>query len=252
MTRFYPAFLHLEGRPCIVIGSGPVAEQKVVGLLHAGARVTVISPDPPRRLQDLASGGVIQIRRRAFEPGDLDGAFLAIVHSDDPEVRDRAWREAERRRVLINAVDDMPHCAFIAPAVYEQGDLTVAVSTAGKSPALAVRVRDRLADLLGPEYGALLDLVGDLRTEVTRRVPDASIRTALWYNIVDSDAVCESVRRGDLTAARTLIARLVSEAEQHAGASTHRGAPPAGGLPSSAGDAPERVSRPGTPGEAKP
>ncbi len=223
--RFYPVFLHLEGRPCVVIGTGAVAEQKVAGLLRAGARVTVIGPDPSPRLAHLAAGGAIQIRRRAYEAADLDGAFLAIVHSDDPAVRHRVWQEAERRRVLINAVDDMPHCAFIAPAIYEQGDLTVAVSTAGKSPALAVRVRNRIADLLGPEYGAFLDLLGDLRAEVTRRVPDASTRTALWYKVVDSDAIFDSVRRGDLTGARAQIARLVSEAEPPAAIATHGVAP---------------------------
>jgi siroheme synthase-like protein len=216
MTRFYPVFLHLDGRPCVVIGSGPVVEQKVVGLLRAGARVTVVSPDPPRRLAELAADGAIQIQRRTYEPSDLDGAFLAIVHSDDPTVRERVWRDAEHRGVLINAVDDMPHCAFIAPAVYEQRDLTVAVSTAGKSPALAVRVRNLVGDLLGPEYGALLDLLGDLRAEVARRVPDASIRAALWSRIVDSEAIFESVRRGDLAGARAQIARLMSEAEQPA------------------------------------
>jgi siroheme synthase-like protein len=213
MTRFYPVFLHLEGRPCVVIGSGPVVEQKVAGLLRAGASVTVISPDPSGPLMDLAAGGVIQIRRRQYEPSDLDGAFLAVVHSDDPEVRGRAWLDAERRRVLINAVDDMPHCTFIAPAIYEQGDLTVAVSTAGKSPALAVRVRNRVGEWLGPEYGALLDLLGDLRAEVAQRVPDASARAALWYQVVDSEAVFESVRHGDLTGARAQIAQLVSQVE---------------------------------------
>src|SRR5262249_5283054 len=157
---------HLEGRPCVVIGSGPVVAQKVAGLLRAGARVTLISPDPPRRLAELAADGVIQIRRRTYDPSDLDGAFLAIVHSEDPRVAARAWRDAAERGVLINAVDDMPHCAFIAPAVYEQRDLTVAVSTGGKSPALAVHVRNLIGRVLGPEYGALLDLLGDLRAEV--------------------------------------------------------------------------------------
>jgi siroheme synthase-like protein len=216
MTRFYPVFLHLEARPCVVIGSGPVVEQKVAGLLRAGARVTVISPDPSRPLMELAGGGIIQIRRRRYEPSDLDGAFLAVVHSDDPDVRDRVWRDAEPRRVLINAVDDMPHCTFIAPAIYEQGDLTVAVSTAGKSPALAVRVRNRVGEWLGPEYGALLHLLGDLRAEVALRVPDASARAALWYQVVDSEAIFESVRRGDLTGARARIGQLVSQVESRA------------------------------------
>ena len=216
MTRFYPVFLHLEGRPCVVVGSGTVVEQKVTGLLRAGAKVTVIGPDPSRPLIELAADGMIQIRGRPYEPSDLDGAFLAVVHSDDPGVRRRVWRDAERRRVLINAVDDMPHCMFIAPAIHEQGDLTVAVSTAGKSPALAVRVRNRVGELLGPEYGALLDLLGDLRAEVGRRVPDASARAALWYQVVDSEAIFESVRRGDLTDARARIAELVSRVESQA------------------------------------
>ena len=216
MTRFYPAFLHLDGRPCVVVGSGTVAEHKVVDLLHAGAHVTVISLDPSSRLEELAADSTIKLCRRGYEPGDLDAAFLAIVHGDDPDLRDRVWREAERSKVLINTVDDMPHCAFIAPAVYAQGDLTVAVSTAGKSPALAVRVRNRVASLLGPEYGALLDVLGDLRAEVSRRVPDPLTRTALWYTIVDSEAVFEPVRRGDLAGARAQIAQLVSEAEQRA------------------------------------
>jgi precorrin-2 dehydrogenase / sirohydrochlorin ferrochelatase len=220
MTRFYPVFLRLEGRACVVIGSGPVAEQKVAGLLRAGARVTVISPDPSRALMDLAADGVIQIRRRDYDPSDLDGAFLAIVHSDDPDVRRRAWLDAEQRMVLINAVDDMPRCTFIAPAIYEQGDLTVAVSTAGKSPALAVRVRTLVGDLLGPEYATLLDLMGDLRAEVALRVPDASARAALWYRIVDSEAIFESVRRGDLTGARAQIAQWVAQVESPAVDST--------------------------------
>ena len=213
MRRFYPVFLHLDGRPCVVVGSGPVVEQKVAGLLRAGARVTVVGPDPSGGLMNLAADGVIQIRPRDYEPSDLDGAFLAVVHSGDPEVRARAWRDAEHRRILINAVDDMPHCTFIAPAIHEQGHLTVAVSTAGKSPALAVRVRNLLRDLLGPEYGAVVDLLGDLRAEVALRVPDASARAALWYRIVDSEAVFESVRRGDLTGARAQIAQLVSQLE---------------------------------------
>lgn len=218
MTRFYPVFLHLEGRPCVVVGNGPVVEQKATALLRAGARVTVISPDPSRRLVELAADGIIQVYRRHYEPSDLDGAFLAVVHSDDPEVRARLWRDAEQRRVLINAVDDMPHCTFIAPAIYEQGDLTVAVSTAGKSPALAVRVRNRVGEVLGPEYGALLDLLGDLRAEVALRVPDASARAALWYQVVDSEEIFESVRRADLAGARARIAQLVSQVESRAAA----------------------------------
>src|SRR5207302_7933627 len=105
-----------------------------------------------------------------------------------------------------NAVDDLPHCSFIAPAIHRQGDVAVAISTAGKSPALAVRLRERIGRLIGPEYATLLELLGELRAELTRRVPDARIRTRLWYRIVDSDAI-EWVRRGDIAGARARIGR---------------------------------------------
>jgi siroheme synthase-like protein len=212
MTRFYPVFLHLEGRSCIVIGNGPVAEQKVIGLLGAGAHVTVVSPDPPPRLRELAADGAIELRQRGYEPGDLDGAFLAIVSVDDRAARHTVWQDAERQRVLINAVDDLPHCSFIAPSTYQQGDLAVAVSTAGKSPALAVCVRNRIGALLGPEYGTLLTWLGDLRADVAARIPDTPARTALWYRIVDSDAI-EFIQRGDLPGARRRLDQLIHDAE---------------------------------------
>jgi siroheme synthase-like protein len=227
VTRFYPVFLHLEDRSCLVIGGGPVAEQKVIGLLGAGARVTVVGADPTPRLRALAADGAIQIRQRAYEPGDLAGAFLVIVGVDDRTVRHTVWQDAHRRGVLINTIDDMPHCSFIAPAIYQQGDLSVAVSSAGKSPALAVRVRDRIGALLGPEYGTFLTWLGDLRAEIAARIPDTPARTALWYRIVDSD-VLEIIRRGDLPGARRRLDQLIGDAEAATSVSPpHRaGAPP--------------------------
>ncbi|HEV8304556.1 MAG TPA: siroheme synthase CysG [Gemmatimonadales bacterium] len=181
----YPAFLVLRERRCVVVGGGAVAEQKVTGLLEAGARVTVVSPAVSPRLDELAAAGAIAIRRRPYRRGDLAGAFLAIAATDDRAVNRHVWTEAEAAGVLLNAVDDAPHCSFVAPAVHRQGDLAVAVSTAGKSPALAVRLRDRIAGLVGPEYGALLDHLGDLRPEVARRIRDPRARTRFWYRLVD-------------------------------------------------------------------
>src|SRR5437762_2146162 len=213
VTHFYPAFLDLRGRRAVVVGGGVIAEQKVVRLLDAGARVTVISPTVSRRLDDLESAGTVTIGRRPYRPGDLAGACLAIAATDDRAVNRAVWAEAEARGVLLNAVDDLPHCSFIAPAIHRQGDVAVAISTAGKSPALAVRLRERIGRLIGPEYATLLELLGELRAELTRRVPDARIRTRLWYRIVDSDAL-EWVRRGAIAGARARIGRLVEAAEE--------------------------------------
>jgi len=207
---FYPVFLNLRGRRAVVVGGGAVAEQKVLGLLDAGAHVTVVSGETTPRLEDLAAQGAIEVRRRAYRSGDLAGAWLAIAATDDRAVNAAAWAEAERAGIPLNAVDDLDHCSFIAPAIHRESDITVAVSTAGKSPALAVRLRDRIANLIGPAEARLCDLLGELRPELAARVPDARARTKLWYRIVDSDVI-EFVRRGDLPGARRRIEELVRD-----------------------------------------
>lgn len=213
MTTFYPIYLNLEARPCIVIGGGTAAEQKVTGLLEAGARVTVVSARATRRLEDLAAQGVIHLERRTYQPGDLEGMFLAIAASEDRALNRAIWKEAEQRSIPVNAVDDLPHCTFIAPAIYRQGDLTVAISTGGKSPALAVRLRERIAALIGPEFAVFLDLLGHMRAEVAARVPGFAARTTLWYRMVDSDAL-ELIRRGDVEEARQRMRDLLDEAQR--------------------------------------
>jgi len=210
-ARWYPVSLDLAGREAVVVGGGAAAEQKVLALLDAGARVTVISPRPTPRLRELAAQARIRLLRRSYARGDLRGAFLAIAAPEDRAVTRAVWEEAEEGRVLLNAVDDLPHCHFIAPAVHRQGDLTVAVSTGGKSPALGVRVRNRLRALLGPEYAAFLELLGELRAEVAAREPDPARRAALWYRLVDSEAL-ERLRRGDADGARRCLASLLEAA----------------------------------------
>jgi len=209
-VTFYPVFLNLRGRRAVVIGGGAVAEQKVLGLLSAGAHVTVVSPETTPRLAELAAAGGIDLRRRPYRSGDLAGAWLAIAGTDDRAANAQVWAEAEREGVLLNAVDDLDHCSFIAPAIHREGAITVAVSTSGKSPALAARLRQRVARLVGPAEARLCELLGELRPELAARVPDSHVRTALWYCIVDSDVI-EFVRRGDMEGARGRIDELVSE-----------------------------------------
>ena len=208
---FYPVFLNLRGRRAVVIGGGAVAEQKVLGLLAAGAHVTVVSPETTPRLADLAAAGGIELRHRPYRAGDLAGAWLAIAGTDDREANAGVWAEAEREGVLLNAVDDLDHCSFIAPAIHREGDVTVAVSTSGKSPALAARLRQRVARLVGPTEARLCALLGELRPELAARVPDTHARTTLWYRIVDSDVI-DFVRRGDDEGAHRRIDELLDEA----------------------------------------
>ncbi len=206
----YPLFVDLRGRRCVVVGGGPMAEAKVAALLECGADVVVVSPEATQRLQAWAAQGHVRWEARPYRSGDLEGAWLVVCAPDDRRVNARVWEEAQARGVWMNAVDDPPHCSFIAPAVHRQGDLVVAVSTSGKAPALAVRLRDRFASQLGPEYAAFLELAGDLREELARRVPEFHRRRDLWYRIVDSD-VLDWLRAGQHHRARERVLELVEE-----------------------------------------
>lgn len=196
----YPVFLDLRGRPCTVIGDGHLAEEKVRGLLAVEAAVTVIAPALTPDLAALVEAGRVLHRPRGYQPGDLEGASLVISCGLTPETAEAIWQEAQRRNVLINTVDDVPRCGFIAPSIVRRGDLAIAISTGGKAPVLAVRLRQWLEAQLGDEYGRFLSLAGSVRAALARRRPDFATRRELWYRLVDSD-VLDLLRKGDETAA---------------------------------------------------
>ena len=145
MTTFYPVFLNLKGRRCIVIGGGKIAEGKVLKLIDSGAKIFVISPDATPAIRDAADRGAIEFNLRKYQVGDLEGAFLAIAATNDRVVNQVIFEEAENLGVLLNAVDDPARCSFIAPSIIERGPVTLAISTGGASPALARKLRETLA-----------------------------------------------------------------------------------------------------------
>lgn len=208
MTTYYPIYVQLHEQPCIVIGGGKIAEGKVEGLLAAGAKVTIVSPDLTSALQTLVDENQVIYLARTYQQGDLDGAFIVICATDQADINHQVWQEASANRQLVNVVDDTPRCNFIAPAILRKGDLTVAISTGGKAPALAVRLKERLQEQLGPEYERFLELGGQLREPLARHIPDFETRKALWYKLVDSDML-EQLSRGDETAAIETISKTV-------------------------------------------
>ena len=191
----YPVFLDLRGRPCFVIGGCATAEEKVKALVAAGARVTVISPDLTTGLAGLAVEAKVDSIARRYRRGDLRNAFLVVVVSQPPSMTQAVWEETRGRNVLVNTLDDVPHCDFIAPSIVRRGDLAVAISTSGRAPALAVRLRQKLERELGPEHARFLEIAGMLRAPLARRWPDFETRKALWYRLVDSDVI-HLLRRG--------------------------------------------------------
>jgi siroheme synthase-like protein len=177
----------LQARQTVVVGGGNVAARKVEGLLAAGARVKVISPVFIPELQSLADSGVITCCQRRYQEGDLEGAFLAIAATDETEVNHAVWTEATRRGCLVNVVDDPEHSSFILPAVLQRGDISLAVSTGGSSPALARRLRERLEKIIGPEYETLALLMAELRPELLASFSRGNERLQAALRIVDSD-----------------------------------------------------------------
>ncbi len=184
----YPiGLIGLSNRRTVVVGGGSIASRKVRGLLTAGAHVTVISPDLNPELRRLAAAGRVTLVERAYRAGDLAGAFIVIGATDDPAVNEAVWQEAEERGCLVNVVDDPPHCNFILPAIVRRGPVSVSISTGGSSPALARRLRERLEALIGPEYGQLAALLGELRPELLARYKDEKARMQAAFRLVDSD-----------------------------------------------------------------
>ncbi len=205
---YYPLFLDLNDRPCVVIGGGRIAADKTHALLEARARVTVVAQDLIGSLADLAAVGRIKHAARLYQTGDLAGSVLAISATDDSAVNRLVWEEGRRSGVLVNVVDDVPLCDFIAPSVIRQGDLTVAISTSGKAPALAVRIRESLEEKFGREYARFLELAGAIRQSLAEKNPDFNARRTLWYRLVDSD-VLDLLRAGDEDAAYQKIEAIM-------------------------------------------
>src|ERR1035441_4453595 len=198
----FPIFLKLTGRLCTLIGAGHLAESKIESLLVAAARLTVIAPQASARIADLAASGDLTLHLRDYAPGDLAGQFLVVAATNVPAVNRAVFAEAESSGILINAVDDPPFCDFYFPSVVRRGDLQIAISTAGHSPALAQRLRKEINALLPLDTGDWLAELGNLRREVLQMGPLNEARTQLLHQLASRE-VCSY----DACPSRTLARR---------------------------------------------
>jgi len=189
MTLF-PAFLKLKDRPVLVVGGGAIATGKVPGLVQAGARVTVVSPKLTCQLADLVRNLEIDWLPKPFEPDDLNGKFLVVAATLLGDLNESVYREADKRNVLCNAVDDIDHCHFYYGSVVQRGDLQIAISTNGKSPALAQLLRKELEQQFGSEYAAWVDWLGAAREVLRAQSRDADT-TQRWLRLLASPQMLE-------------------------------------------------------------
>jgi siroheme synthase-like protein len=197
----FPIFVKLAGRLVVVIGGGHVAEGKIPGLLSAEARIRLVAPSITPQIAEWVRFGKIDWLPKEFGPADLDGAFLVIAATSAPGVNEAVFREAETHGLLCNAVDDIGHCHFYYGAVVQRGDLQIAISTNGKSPSLAQRLRKEFEAQFGPEYEVWLEWLGAAREDLRASSPSSDTAKKLLHEL----------------ATRPMFEQFVREAKRHPG-----------------------------------
>lgn len=211
MAFTFPVSLNLTGRCCLVLGGGPVAVAKAEALVDSAAQVVVFTPQPHERLRQLATRGIVRLHHRPHEAGDLRGAFLAIATGEDQVSNTRLWEEAEAHGVLLLAVDDPAHCHLAAMSVVRRGDLRIAISTGGKAPALAKRLRQQLECQFGREWGELVDVVHGTRQRLLPHRPPFEEWSCRWADALsDLDWLVDGLARGQHDEVRAYLSRRCS------------------------------------------
>ncbi len=185
--KVFPTFLKLEGRRCLVVGAGTIAEGKIGGLIATDATIRVVAPEASAQVQAWAGEGKIDWERRKFQASDLEGTFLVVAATSSTPLHEEIYAEARRLGVLCNVVD-VPHlCDFFYPAIVRRGSLQIAISTAGESPALSQRLRKELEEQFGPEYEAWVAAIGEARAELATRDLMAEDRKEILHELASRE-----------------------------------------------------------------
>lgn len=189
MTVMFPILLDLRNQKCLVVGGGNVAVRKVLNLLECGADLKVVSLLPDQKLVELAAHKAILLEERAFRASDVNGCFLVFAATNDEEVNQMVFEICEQERILVNVVDEPERCRFFVPSTLRRGSLTVSVSTEGKSPLLARKMRENLENNIGFEYEVYTDLLGEARKIVKQRFAEESVRKGLFEELQKIDVL---------------------------------------------------------------
>jgi precorrin-2 dehydrogenase/sirohydrochlorin ferrochelatase len=186
-VKYYPVYLDITNKRCIVVGGGDVAERKAERLLSFGARVTVIGKTLTPLLETMKRDGRIEHINADYDGAFISDAIMVIGATNREDINAQISRDGKHKGILVNIVDDPGRCDFILPSIMQQGDLSIAISTGGKSPALAKKLREDLETLYGPEYKVLLDVLGNLREKIVARGHSSDENKQLFEAVVYSD-----------------------------------------------------------------
>jgi len=208
--RYYPVYLDIKDRDCLVIGGGSVGTRKILTLLSCGANVTVVSTAATEKLHQLSNNGVIKLKERPFQTTDLDDRFLVIGATDNQELNFNIHAEAERRGLLCNIADRPKVCNFILPSIVNRGDLIIAISTSGKSPAFAKKLRKHLEKEFGDEYAELLKLMGAIRKKLLSQDHEPEAHKHLFEQLIERNLV-QMLKEGDTESINSLLLEVLGE-----------------------------------------
>ena len=206
---YYPVFLDLSGRRCVVVGAGDVGERKIETLLEYGGAVDVISPDATDAVASWADEGRLTWQKRGYAEGDLEGAFLAICATDDSDINRAVFAEGERRSIMTNIVDVPDLCNFIVPSIVKRGPLQIAISTAGAAPVVAKQLRRELEATYGDEWGDYVALLGRVRTLVMDRVPGGEPVRKPIFTAIANAGLFERIGAGEALEAEGIYTEIV-------------------------------------------
>ena len=208
--KYYPVYIDISKSKCVVVGGGEVAERKVERLLECDAGVVVVGSELTPKLEAMKNDGRISHIPDNYQNGYIEGARLVIGATDSDEVNKRIYRDSRERGILVNIVDDPAKCDFIVPSVFQQGDLSIAISTGGKSPSLARNLRKELEQRYGHEYKILLNIMGNIREEVIARGKPSEENKKLFESVLNSD-ILQQIRKKNWDEVRKIIHNLVGE-----------------------------------------
>lgn len=210
---YYPIYLDIENRNVVIIGGGNVCARKAETMMKYGARVTIVSPDFTQEIEQWAREGCLALERKAYDAGDLEDAHIVIASTDDQQTNEQIAADCRARRIPVNVVDVTPLCEFIVPAIIETGSIQIAVSTGGKSPALARTLKEDLQRTIGPEYAEVNDVLGSLRdgAKAAPSLPTDIDRKRFFDGII-AEGVLDLLRNGRRREAYEVIARACNAA----------------------------------------
>jgi precorrin-2 dehydrogenase/sirohydrochlorin ferrochelatase len=208
--RYYPVCLDIQNRNCLVVGGGAVGTRKVMTLLNCGATVTVVSPDVSEQLLELADNGSIILEKRPYQTTDLDTMFLVIGAADNEAVNRQIHRDAERLNKLCNIADHPETCNFILPSIVNRGDLMIAISTSGKSPAFAKKLRKDLEKEFGNEYAEFLTLMGEIRKKLLAEKHEPEAHKPLFEQLINK-GLMEMIKDSNKEEINMLLFEILGE-----------------------------------------